>query len=57
MVNAGLVNARVPYFLRATFCEFFADSGRIPYVSNGLKYTRKFWINQPRAGVPAANIE
>jgi len=45
MVNTRMVNARPPYFLRATFCKIFGVSGRIPRFQNPFKYTGGFNLN------------
>jgi len=45
MLNAGMVNARDPYFPPATFCESFAVFGRILRFQNPVKYSAMSRIN------------
>jgi len=52
MVNGGVVNGKISHFLPATFCEFFADSGRILRLENAVKYARRFEINCNTAPAP-----
>jgi hypothetical protein len=54
MVNARMVNARRPYFLRATFCKIFGVSGRIPRFQNPFKYTGGFNLNHETVHLHAA---
>jgi hypothetical protein len=49
LVNAGRVNAGPAYFLPATFCVIFRDSGRILDSRNPVKYSRKSRVNPKTA--------
>jgi hypothetical protein len=45
MVNANKVNGESSYFLPATFCVIFCDSGRILDSRNPVKYTGTLEVN------------
>ncbi|MGO9543684.1 MAG: hypothetical protein ACLPPF_02685 [Rhodomicrobium sp.] len=45
MVNAATVNGEILHFLPAAFCEFFADSGRIPRFKKSIKYNFSADVN------------
>jgi hypothetical protein len=51
-----MVNARGSYFLRATFCEIFLVSGRIPRFKNPFKYIRGFNLNHETVHFRAAAV-
>jgi hypothetical protein len=49
MLNINKVNAESSYFLHATFCVIFCDSGRILDSRNPVKYSRNLRINLKKA--------
>ena len=49
LVNDGRVNAGSSYFLPATFCVIFCDSGRILDSQNPVKYSGNSPVNQKSA--------
>jgi hypothetical protein len=49
MLNANKVNAESSYFLPATFCVIFRDSGRILDSWNPVKYSRNLSVNLKKA--------
>ena len=49
LVNAGRVNGGSSYFLHATFCVIFCDSGRILDSWNPVKYIRNLSVNLTNA--------